>query len=72
MAGKTENMKPTWNILMEDVDLGAPTSFLDNVFLGCTQRESVKSVRILWQTTEICSNPGFLLEPKKNYRPELH
>ena len=22
-------------------------------------------------TSEICSNPGFLLEPKKNYRPEL-
>ena len=26
-------------ILMEDVDLGEPTSFLDHVFLGCTQRE---------------------------------
>ena len=26
---------------------------------------------ILWQTSEICSNPGFLLEPKKNDRPEL-
>ena len=34
-------------------------------------KESVKSARILRQTTEICSNPGFLLEPKKNYRPEL-
>ena len=32
---------------------------------------SVKSARILWRTTEICSNPGFLLEPTKNYRPEL-
>ena len=26
-------------ILMEDVDLGEPTSFLDHVYLGCTQRE---------------------------------
>ena len=26
---------------------------------------------ILWQTTEICSNPGFLLWLKKNYPPEL-
>ena len=26
---------------------------------------------ILWQPTEICSNPGFLLEPRKNYLPEL-
>ena len=39
MAGKTENMEPTWNILMKDVDLGEPTSFLDHVYLGCTQRE---------------------------------
>ena len=34
-------------------------------------KENVKSERILWQNTEICSNPGSLLEPKKNYRPEL-
>ena len=27
------------NILMEDVDLEEPTSCLDHVFLGCTQRE---------------------------------
>ena len=39
VAGKTENMEPTWNVLMEDVDLGEPTSFLDYVYLGCTQRE---------------------------------
>ena len=26
-------------------------------------KENVKSVMILWQTTEICSNPGFLVEP---------
>ena len=25
---------------MKDVDLGEPTSFLDHVYLGCTQRES--------------------------------
>ena len=39
LASKTENIEPTWKILMEDVDLGEPTSFLDHVFLGCTQRE---------------------------------
>ena len=26
-------------VLMKDVDLGKPTSFLDHVYLGCTQRE---------------------------------
>ena len=39
LANKTENMEPTWKILMKDVDLGEPTSFLDHVYLGCTQRE---------------------------------
>ena len=39
LAGKTENIEPTWKILMEDVDLGEPTSFPDHVYLGCTQRE---------------------------------
>ena len=39
LAGKTENTEPTWKILMKDVDLGEPTSFLDLVCLGCTQRE---------------------------------
>ena len=39
LAGKTENIEPTWKILMEDVNLGEPTSFLDHVYLGFTQRE---------------------------------
>ena len=26
LAGKTENIEPTWKIFMEDVDLGEPTS----------------------------------------------
>ena len=33
------NMEATWKILMKDVDLGEPTSFLDDFFWGCTQRE---------------------------------
>ena len=39
LAGKTENVEPTWKIPTKDVDLGEPTSFLDHVYLGCTQRE---------------------------------
>ena len=50
---------------MKDVDLGEPTSFLDHVQFGVALKESVKFVRILWQTAEICSNPGFLLEEWK-------
>ena len=32
---------------MKDVDLGDPTSFLDHVYLGCTQRECPKSKDIV-------------------------
>ena len=32
---------------MKDVDLGQPTSFLDHVFLGCTQRKCQTSKYIL-------------------------
>ena len=39
LAGKKQNINPTWKILMKDFDLGEPTSFFDNVYLGCTQRE---------------------------------
>ena len=39
LAGKQQNICPTWKILMKEVDLGDPTSFFDHVYLGCTQRE---------------------------------
>ena len=28
-----------WKLLNKEVDLGEPTSFLDHVYLGCTQRQ---------------------------------
>ena len=39
MAGMKQSMAPMWKKLMEFVDLDEPTSFLDHVYLGCTQRE---------------------------------
>ena len=39
LAVKKQNTNPIWPILMKDVDLGEPTSFLDHVSLACTQRE---------------------------------
>ena len=38
MSGKKQNMAPTWKKLMKGVDLDEPT-FLDHVYLVCTQRE---------------------------------
>ena len=45
MGGKKQNTAPMWKTLMQNVDLGESTSFLDNVYLDCTQRE--------WKPNEI-------------------
>ena len=39
LAGKKHNIDPMWKVLIKEVDLGEPTSFLDHVYLGCTQRQ---------------------------------
>ena len=47
LAGKKHNIDPTWKVLNKEVDLGEPTSFLDHVYLGCTQRECEVSQTIV-------------------------
>ena len=47
MAGKKQNLDPMWSILNKEVDLGEPTSFLDHVYLGCTQRQCEISKNIV-------------------------
>ena len=47
LAGKTQNINPMWKVLNKEVDLGEPTSILDHVSLGCTQRECEKSKEIV-------------------------
>ena len=39
LAGKTQNINPMSKVFNEEVELGEPTSFLDHVNLGCTQRQ---------------------------------
>ena len=39
LAGKKQNLDPMWKLLNKEVGLGEPTSFLDHVYLGCTQRQ---------------------------------
>ena len=56
LAGKKQNLDPMWKVLNKEVDLGEPTSFLDHVYLGCTQRKSrtrkdiVDSYRNMFET----------------------
>ena len=39
LAGKKQNLDPMWKVLNKEVDLVEPKSFLDHVYLGCTQRQ---------------------------------
>ena len=68
---QNKKTEPTCEILMKGVDPGEPTSFLDHVFLGCTQTEWTSSDDIVTNYRDFCSNPGFLQEPRKNYLSEL-
>ena len=47
LAGKKQNIDPMWKLLNKEVDLGEPTSFLDHVYLGCTQRQCEMSKEIV-------------------------
>ena len=51
----------------KNVDLFEPISFLDHVYLGCTQREC-KPNEISLREQETCLNHLFLLEKLKNYQ----
>ena len=52
-VGKKQSMFPMWNKVMKHVDLGEPTSFLDHVYLGCTQRECKPNEDIVNQNKEM-------------------
>ena len=39
LTGKKQNLHPMWKVLNKEVDLWEPTSFLDRVYLRCTQRK---------------------------------
>ena len=47
LAGKKQNIDPMWKVLNKELDLGEPTSFLDHVYLGCTQRQCERSKDIV-------------------------
>ena len=47
LAGKKQNIDPMWKLLNKEVDVGEPTSFLDHVHLGCTQRQCEMSKDIV-------------------------
>ena len=66
LAGKKQNLDPMWKDLMKEVDLGEPTSFLDHVFVGCTQRECETSKDIV-DNYKMCSSPESPQQQLKKY-----
>ena len=56
MAGKKQNIDPMWKVLSKNVDMGQPTSFLDHVYLGCTQRQ--------FETSNIVDNYRTMFESR--------
>ena len=67
MAGKNQNMTPMWKKLMNNVDIDEPTSFLDHVFLRCTQLECNPNERIIEQHKKVFGS-RISVEQQKNYR----
>ena len=57
LAGKKQNIDPMWKVRKKEVDLGEPTSFLDHVYLGCTQRQCERS-------KDIVDNYRTMFEPR--------
>ena len=47
LAGKKQNINTMWKVLNREIDFGEPTSFLDHVYLGCTQRQCEISQHIV-------------------------
>ena len=46
-TGKKQNINPMWKVQNKEVDLGEPTSSLDHVYLGCSQRHCGRSKDIV-------------------------
>ena len=75
-AGKKQTLDPKWKILMKEVDLGEPTSFLDHVYLGCTQRECqiskdiVDNYRSMFESRNSAGATEKLPETKATEKPD--
>ena len=56
-----------WKKLKKSVDIDEPTSFVDHVYLGCTQRECKKNETIIEQNKKMFES-RVCTGPTENYR----
>ena len=69
LAGKKHNLDPMWKLLNK-VDLGEPTSFLDHVYLGCTQRKCEVSQDIVDNDRTMFESRNSAIEVEKSPFPQ--
>ena len=60
-----------WKELIKEVDLGEPTSFLDHVYLGCTQRQCQTSKDIVDNYLNMFESKLFWSDKKLPYSEKL-
>ena len=78
LAGEKQNISPTWKMLMKEVDLGEPTSYLDNVYLGCTQtecqirKEIVDNYESMFESMISAGAVGKLSETRSPRKPDAN
>ena len=66
LVGKKQNIDPMWKVLNKEVDCGEATSFLDLVYLVCTQRQCEVSKDII-DNYRPCLNREFPRGELKNF-----
>ena len=67
LAGKKQNIDPVRKVINKKVDLGEPTSFLDHVKLGCTQRQCEVSKDFVDNYRTVCEWRNSEGATEKNY-----
>ena len=68
LAGTKQNIGLTWNILMKDVDLGEPTSFLDYVYFGLQSKGMSDKQGYCGQLQKYVLIQNFCRSHGKNYQ----
>ena len=61
LAGKKQNLDPMWKVSTKK-SIWANQHPSLTTFIWVALKENVKQAKILWTITQICLNPGFLLE----------
>ena len=53
LVGKSKILKPMWKNLQKDIDPEDPTPLINQVYLGCTQREAKADRQAVRSKTEL-------------------